>query len=197
MDTLYQLHPISIIGVAFLGASAFLFLLLFFSNELSYGNLKMKGTLLRSKKWPTMLKVAVGFLAVGALLFALGFQFPRPSNTGPGVRESTWHGTWDIEFMGETAPGDIDNAVFDHIQAEGGLLQAKIYDAEGGERGSFTRLKPSANPDDFRFVKGAFQVRGGKPLVVEIALHGNKETFSGFAYASKSAKRITCWGKKR
>ncbi len=171
-------------------------LLLFFSHELSYGNLKLKGNLHRTKKWPIMLKVAIGFLAIGTLFFALGFKFPRPNNNGPGVAERIWHGTWDIEFMGKSAPGNIENAVFDHILAEGGLLQAKIYDAEGGERGSFTRLKPPvANSGDYRLVKGTFQIKSGKALIVEFVLHGDK-TFSGFVYESKSAERITCWGKK-
>lgn len=144
-----------------------------------------------------MQKTAIGFSIAGAVIFGLGFWFPRPSNNGTNIGWRTWRGSWDIQFCGENAPEGLFIAKFDQIQAEGGVFQAKIYNENDSNTGSFQRLEPSANTDDYRLIKGQFKTTGGKVILVELALHANKELFTGLVYESKSTKRFTCWGKKR
>jgi hypothetical protein len=71
-----------------------------------------------------------------------------------------------------------------------------LKDGDGGEIGSFERLESDMGNNDFRIIKGQCKIKGGKAIRVELALHGNREIFSGIIYEAKSAKRYTCWGRK-
>lgn len=197
MDFLYELHPISIAGMGLSIPGLFMVCFLFFNNELVFKGIQLKGNLHRSKKWPVMQKTAIGFLVAGALVFAYGFNFPKPQQVGGGVDWKKWKGNWDIEILGDyyTGKGKY-RANFDQIRKE--ILQAKLYDDNEEEWGSFQRLNPTSNPNDYGLLKGQFfQKNGEKSIVVELALHADKETFSGVIYEKYSAKKITCWGKKR
>ena len=46
-------------------------------------------------------KTAIGFAVAGAVIFGLGFGFPRPSNSGQNIVWRTWRGAWDVVFCGD------------------------------------------------------------------------------------------------
>jgi hypothetical protein len=202
MEILYTIHAFSIIGGALFMAGLVMLAYLYFNNEISYGKLKMKGGAHRSKKWPTMFYFSIGFLVVGASLFGYGFTLPRPQNTTGLIKERSWYGTWDIEFQNDCSTAAIFNDAstvkfYQYLNKGESVFEGLIQDAEGGKIGSFQRLGSSMGSEDFRVIKGQCKINGGKSILVELALHGSREVFSGVVYESKSANKYTCWGKKR
>lgn len=202
METLYQVHPISIAGSALFLAGLAIVVLLFFSHELSYGSLKLKGTLHRTKKWPAMQRLAVVFLILGSLFFAIGFAFPKVTKASDVVPESTWYGMWNIQFQsGNDSEALLPSAetirFYQYSNKGEHILEGEIKDGDGKQIGSFQRLCADAGSHNFRVIKGQFKINGGKTIKVELALLGNKDVFSGIVYESTAARRQTCWGKRR
>ena len=149
-----------------------------------------------------MFYFSIGFIALGAIIFGYGFNLPRPQNTTGLIKERSWYGTWDIEFQNNCSTAAIFNDAatvkfYQYPNKGESVFEGIIQDAEGGKIGSFQRLESSMGSEDFRVIKGQCKINGGKSILVELALHGSREVFSGVVNESKSANKYTCWGKKR
>lgn len=202
METLYQLPIVSIFGAGFFLAGVIIITLLFYNHKLSYRGLTLSGNLHRTKKWPMMQRRAVAFLILGAVFFAAGFAFPMFGRSTDEVSERTWYGMWSIQFQSgsdsEVPLTSAETIRFYQYRNNGThIFEGEIKDGDGRQVGSFQRLLPDAGSENFRAIKGQFKVNGGKVIKVELALLGDKNTFSGIVYESQSARRQTCWGRRR
>ena len=201
VDFFNQLHPLTkggllltVIGLAF-------FMLAFRGVDIGQV-VKVSGRASQSVKWQNrVFKLIVSFIGIGVLLSIIGFALPSWEPSRSTVSERTWYNTWSISFYSKSNEVPIlQNAetirFYRYLHKGENIFEAQIKDAKGREIGSFQRLKPSLENDDFRVIKGQCKINDGKFILVELALHGNKEVFSGVIFDSKSVKKYTCFGKK-
>jgi hypothetical protein len=153
MGIFYDLHPVSIFGLC-LAVTGILFFIFAFRGVNISQVMKVEGRVSQSAKWQNkVFRLITGFVVAGVAFLALGFALPEWNRGENSVSERTWHGTWDIKFCGEVNATEVSTVKFEHLShREGEFLQARLYDGEGGEIGTFQRLQTDAGHDDFRIL---------------------------------------------
>lgn len=201
LDFLRELHAVSRGGLLLSVISLFIFGIAF--RGVNIGQvISVSGRSSQSVKWQNrVFKLIAGCIGAGVFLFIFGFGLPTWEKTGSIIPKTTWHGKWSINIQSipDLAPvlATAESVNFYPYKSKGEkIFEAMIYDGDGSEIGSFERLDSDMGNNDFRIIKGQCRKKGGKAIWVELALHGNREIFSGIIYESKSAKRYTCWGRK-
>ncbi len=200
-DFLRELHAVSRGGLLLSVISLFIFGIAF--RGVNIGQvISVSGRASQSVKWQNrVFKLIVGCIGTGVLLFIVGFSLPTWEKTGSVVAKTAWYGKWSINIQSaaDLVPvlSTAESVKFYPYQTKGEkIFEGMIKDGDESEIGSFERLESDMGNNDFRIIKGQCQIKSGKAIWVELAMHGNKEIFSGIIYESKSAKRYTCWGRK-